>query len=411
MKSHYSNFWRLAPCLFAIIVDYMGLGLVYPVVTAMFTEVPDTVFPAITSVRSSDFYMGLAFVLYPLFMFFGASFLGDLSDSYGRKKVLLLTMVGIFISFILMSFGIYLHAISVFLIGRALSGLMAGSQPLCMAAIADLSTPATKAWNMSLVTLTNCVGLIFGPFVGGIFTSNYFLKVVGFSFPFLFAAFCALIGFFLLLLGFQETFVVTKKKSLSFSRPITIFIEAFKNKKILFLSAVVLLQMFGFMIFYQTVGVYLRELFHYSSSKLGFYYGYMGIFFALGVLVVIPYVLKRFKIEKIAAWGFFCSGLFALLSVAYQNEFYLWLTTIFFAIGNATGFTAIATIFSNSVSEKHQGWAMGVLAATLAISYVLSGFSTNLLPYFGSIGVIAIGGVAAIISGLIMYFPEFGFKK
>src|ERR1700722_15511930 len=198
MKSHYLNFWRIAPCLFAIIVDYMGLGLVYPIVTAMFTEVPDTVFPHIQSLASRDFYMGLAYVLYPLFMFFGASFLGDLSDIYGRKKVLILTMVGIFVSFLLMSGGLVAHSIFLFLFGRALSGLMAGSQPLCMAAIADLSTPATKAWNMSLVTLTNCVGLVIGPFLGGVFTEGYFLKVVGFPFPFLMAAVIALIGLFLL---------------------------------------------------------------------------------------------------------------------------------------------------------------------------------------------------------------------
>jgi DHA1 family tetracycline resistance protein-like MFS transporter len=85
MSRTYVNFWRLAPCLFAIIVDYMGLGLVYPIVAEMFTEVPDSVFPNVQSATSRDFYMGLAYVLYPLFMFFGASFLGDLSDNFGRK--------------------------------------------------------------------------------------------------------------------------------------------------------------------------------------------------------------------------------------------------------------------------------------------------------------------------------------
>lgn len=404
MKSHYQHFWRIAPCLFAIIVDYMGLGLVYPIVTAMFTEVPNTIFPKIHSLSSQDFYMGLAYVLYPLFMFFGASFLGDLSDIYGRKKVLILTMVGIMISFLLMSGGIIWHSLSLFLVGRAFSGLMAGSQPLCMAAIADLSTAATKAWNMSLVTLTNCVGLIIGPFIGGVFTEGYFLKVVGFPFPFLIAALMALVGLFLLVFLFKETFIPKKGKKVLLSRPITIFVEAFKEKKILFLSWIIFLQMLGFMLYYQTIGVYFRELFHYSSSTLGFFYGYMGVFFALGVLVVIPFVLKRWGVESIATWGFFVCGLFALLSVFYPNQTYLWLTVIPFAIGNAVGFTAFATIFSNSASAENQGWVMGVLASTAALSYIVAGFSTNLLPYFGSRGVIGLGGVSGVVSGLLLLF-------
>lgn len=411
MRTRTLKFWKIAPCLFAIIVDYMGLGLVYPVVTALFTDVPDTVFPKIQSLSARDFYLGLSYLLYPLFMFFGASLLGDFSDNYGRKKVLIFAMGGILVSFLLMSFGISTHAIWLFLVGRALSGLMAGSQPLCMAAIADLSTPATKAKNMSLVTLTNCIGLIFGPFIAGVFTNSYFLKIMGFSFPFLIAALFALIGLLLLVFLFEETFKVETKKRLHPARPITIFIDAFKSHKVLLLVVAVFLQMLGFMLYYQTIGVYLRETLQYTSSKLGFFYGFMGVFFAIGVLVVIPYVLKRWKIESIAMWGFFVCGLSALISIFYKNEIYLWITVIPFAAANATGFTAIATLFSHSTNKKNQGWIMGVLAATVALSYVVSGFSTNLLPYLSSAPIIAIGGVCGMLSGILLFYYRSRYQK
>lgn len=404
MTRHYTNFWKIAPCLFAIIVDYMGLGLVYPVVTAIFTQATDTVFPHIQSLSGRDFYMGLAYVLYPLFMFFGASFLGDLSDIFGRKKVLLLSVGGIFISFLLMTWGVAVHSIALFLIGRACSGLMAGSQPLCMAAIADLSTPSTKAWNMSLVTLTNCIGLIFGPFIGGVFTANYFLKIAGFPLPFIIAAVVSLIGFLLLYFLFEETFKVKKDKKLVPTKLFTLFATAFHNKKVRFLVLVIFLQMLGFMLYYQTIGVYLREVFHYSSSTLGYFYGYMGIFCALSVLVIVPYALKRWKIEWIAAWGFFLCGLSAFISVFYKSDFYAWTTVIPFAAANALGFTAFATLFSNSADKNSQGWIMGILGATVALSYVISGFSTNLLPLLSSTGVIALGGIFGIISGLLLYY-------
>lgn len=368
----------------------------------MFTQVPETVFPHIESQSARDFYLGLSYLLYPLFMFFGASFLGDLSDIYGRKKVLLSSMAGIFLSFILMSWGIASHSLFLFLFGRAFSGLMAGSQPLCMAAIADLSTPDNKAWNMSLVTLTNCIGLIFGPFVGGVFTETYFLKIFGYPFPFLLAAIFAVIGFFLILGLFQETFMPNISKKVKISRPVTIFCDALSNNYVHALVWVVLFQMMALMIYYQTIGVYLREFFNYSSANLGFFYGFMGIFFALGILIVVPFALKRWRVEAIAAYGFLFMGIFALASVFYKNEIYIWVDVIPFAAIHAMGFTGIAAVFSNCADEKNQGWVMGVLAATCAIAYVLAGLSTNLLPYLGIRGVIALGGIFGIFSGLLM---------
>lgn len=397
------NFKRIAPCLFSIIVDYAGLGLVYPIVTAMFTEVPETIFPSVATAAARDFYMGLAYLLYPLFMFFGAAILGDLSDKYGRKRVLLLAMAGICVSFLLMSYGIHMHSLSLFLFGRACSGLMAGSQPLCMAAIADLSTAENKAWNMRLVTLTNCVGLVFGPFVAGVFTQSFFLRIVGFPFPFMIAALLAVIGFALILFLFQETFKAHVEKEVSFTRPITIFIDAFKDKKVRLLCLIVFFQLLGLMLYYQTVGIYFRELWHYSSSLLGFFYGFMGIFFALGVLIVIPFVLKRWKNEKIASYGFLIMGICALASIFYRNEAYLWADVIPFAAAHATGFTALAALFSNSADRKNQGWIMGVCAATIAVAYVVAGFSTNLLPLLGSRGLIALGGISGILSSVLMF--------
>jgi hypothetical protein len=120
-------------------------------------------------------------------------------------------------------------------------------------------------------------------------------------------------------------------------------------------------------------------------------------------VVVVPFTLKRWKIETIASYGFLLCGLAAFISVFYKNELYAWLTVIPFAISNAFGFTAFATVFSNCGDKNNQGWAMGILAATVALAYVVSGFSTNLLPFLGGAGVIEAGGICGIISGFVMF--------
>jgi DHA1 family tetracycline resistance protein-like MFS transporter len=293
------TFSRIAPCLFSIIVDYMGFGLVYPLVTAMFTpSARNGVSPHRIDLRSGFLFKFVLFAL-PLVHVFRCLIPWRYVRHLWPQKSASSFDGWYLAELLLMAYGIYVHSIGLFLVGRGASGLMAGSQPLCMAAIADLSTAENKARNMSLVTLTNCIGLVLGPFIGGVFTEAYFLQWAGFSFPFFLAAAFALVGLGLIYFLFQETFIPNREKTVKFTRPLTIFFDAFKHHHISLLVSVVFSQLLGLMIYYQIMGIYLRDLFHYSSAQLGYFYAFVGLFFALGILIVLPRALKRWQLEEI----------------------------------------------------------------------------------------------------------------
>lgn len=402
MDSRWSHFWRVAPALMAIIVDYMGYGLVYPLVTAMFTSVGGVVFPHIDSIHLRDLYLSLAYLLYPLGMFLGASVLGDLSDMWGRKKVILVALAGIFISFLLMSTGIIIKSIFVFLAGRLLSGLMAGSQPLAQAAIADISTPKTKAWNMALVTLVNCIGIILGPMIAGIFSETWFLTDVGYSPPFLVAAFLALIAFAWVYLKFKETYVVSGKKKIDWTRPVRIFIEAAQHKQVRLLLLITLLFQTAVGIYFQTLGIYFSSYFHYSSSLLGFFYAFLGASFVFSNLWVYPFALKHMKLEPIVIYGFLVLGVIESIVGFVTIDWVIWALVFVMACANIAAWTALITVVSNAVDATRQGWVMGVFSAMVAVGFIIAGLTSNVLPWIGSSGVIFAGGIIALLSCLFM---------
>lgn len=404
MKLLFTNFWRIAPCLLAIIVDYMGIGLVYPLVAAMFDASQTEVFPNLGSIHLRNFYMGLAFLLYPFGMFFGASFLGDLSDLWGRKKVILLSVGGIAISFLIMGGSIAYRTIFGFLVGRLFSGFMAGSQPLCQAAIADISTKESKPWNMALITLTNCFGLVFGPLIAAIFSTKWFIQSVGFSLPFFVAGLLAICTFLWISLRFKETYrIAAEKKRLSWIRPARIFFEAFKNEKVRLLALVMLFFQLGVALFYQTSAIYLAEKLHYASSTIGYYYGFMGLCFAASTLWVYPYALKHLSLINMSLMGLIIMGLFEMMLPLFAASVPFWLETIGIAIFNVLAWTPLLSIFSNSVDETKQGWVMGIMASAVAIGFIVSGLSTNLLALIGSGSILFIGGVFSILSAYILY--------
>lgn len=401
MKEQYHHFPRVAPCLLAIVVDYMGFGLVYPLITIMFSE--GGTFGAYEGSALKEFLQGLAYLLHPLTMFFGACILGDLSDKYGRKSILLLALFGLFLSFLLMSGGIWSKSITLFLIGRACSGLFSGSQPLAQAAVADISTPETKKWNMSLITLANNVGLIFGPLVAGFFTETWFVEMAGFAVPFLFSALMALVTIIWLAKSFEETFVSRPEKHIGWLRPIHIFVEGFKDFHIRPLVLILLLFQVSVALFYQMIAIYLSKTYGYSSSLLGYFYGYVGFFFLIGITIVYPFFLKRHAIGRLIWMGLLGMGLSIILVGLIPMQFFIWLFAALFAVTNVFAWTSFLAYYSNQVSPQRQGWAMGIFAGVVAFSFMLTGWGTNLLPWVSGRAQVTIGGLISILAGFYFF--------
>lgn len=392
----------MAPCLFAVMIDAMGFGLVYPMMTAILTDPSHPIISAGTSIHLRHFFLGLGFLLYPLGMFFGASFLGDLSDVWGRKKVLILCMSGIFLSFLSMGIGTEILSLFILLFGRLLSGLMAGSQPIAQAGIADLSTQETKARNMSLMTLALSIGNALGPLLGGFFSDSAISPAFTYATPFYLSAILALVCVIWIATRFKETFVGTSTKKINFLRPIHIFIEAFQHKSVRFLSVSFLIMQIGFSLYFQLMPVLLHDRWHYASWQLGTFNGVIGLSFAAALLFVIRWALNIWKIEQITVTTLFLTGLSQIASALLQIEFLQWVFAVPVALFDCLAYTGMLTAFSKAVDAKSQGWVMGISGSVMALSWAFTGFSTNLISILGLPTLLFIGGCFVFMSGFLM---------
>lgn len=389
------SFKEVAPCLFAIFVDILGFGLVAPLLVSLFTSPESNIF-GISSPSTGYLYLGITLALYPLLMFFGTSFIGDLSDVIGRKKTLLLSMVGITFSFVLMSIGILIASLSVFLIGRGLSGLVSASQSVALAAISDLSTKENKPIHLSYVALVQCVGFVVGPLMGGVLSGSTFYA------PFLWAACLAFIGFLWIACFFKETFLKGNHKRISFIRFLKVFVEAYQNKRIRDLGVIFLLMQIGIGLYLPIVLVLLTTSFNYTPFLLGIFNGYMGVGFALGLLLVLPRMLKRFKIEQIVYLSLFTAFVAQVLSSVLDVQILIWFFALFLGISAQIAFSGMFTSFSNATDERSQGWVMGISVAIMAIAWAIAGFSAQLVPILGSHILMLVGGLLLAASGFLM---------
>lgn len=388
------SFKEIAPCLFAIFVDILGFGLVAPLVVAFFTMPQYNLFQLATA-WERYLCLGVTLALYPLLMFFGTAFIGDLSDIIGRKKTLSLSMAGMALSFLMMGFGIWQASLTWFLLGRGLSGLVSASQSVALAAVSDLSTPENKAVHLSYIALVQCIGFIVGPLIGGV------LSAVRWDTPFWGAAGFALLALFWILWEFEET-AVKSEGQIQISRIWTVFADAYKDRRILSLSIVFLLMEIGVALYLPIMLILFTTQWGYSSVELGLFNGFLGVGFALGLVLVLPRLVKRFTIEQGVFFSLIIVTLAQLFSSITHVAWILWALAFVYAIAVEIAFSGMFTAFSNAASADSQGWVMGIAVAVMAIAWAVAGGITMSVPVIGVYKSIFFGAILLGISAVWM---------
>ncbi|WP_175166262.1 MFS transporter [Paraburkholderia fynbosensis] len=396
------NLKLLGPCLLAIAIDAMGFGLVYPMMSAIFSDPSAGILPADTSVELRNFYLGLGYGIYPLCMFFGSSLMGELSDGYGRRKILLLCVSGLAVSYLLMALGALWPSVWLLLIGRGLSGLMAGCQGIAQAAITDMSTPENKAYNMSIMSLAFSAGVIVGPVLGGVTSDHTVSPVFNYGTPFLLVGTLSVICAIWTATSYRDTALPSGQARVDLMLPLRIIYQAAMHKSVAFLSIVFFLMQVGYGLYLQTIMLLLQTKFHYTSSQLGLFSGLIGVCFVFGLMVIVRLMLRVWSVVDIAKTGLLVAGVCQILSALFPHEIVLWCLATLVGCFDMVAYTTMYTAFSDAVKVERQGWALGVAGSVMAVAWVVTGFLTNLLPVFGEIGLLLIGGFSFLLSFLMM---------
>jgi predicted MFS family arabinose efflux permease len=240
------------------------------------------------------------------------------------------------------------------------------------------------------------MGFVVGPLMGGL------LSDLSMQMPFIGSAIAAMIAFVWILAGFEETFVKTVKKKIDFSRLVTVFAEAYHNRQIRMLSIIFLLMQLGVSFYLPITLIILTTQFNYTPFQLGLFNGYLGIGFALGLILFLPKMLKRYRIEKIVAICLLLTFFSLLLSSVLLHEWALWVFALPCSITLQTAFSGMFTSYSNAADETSQGWVMGISVAVMAIAWAIGGFCTQLSLTIGPHTLIFIGAILLAVSTIGM---------
>jgi DHA1 family tetracycline resistance protein-like MFS transporter len=405
-KQKSSALTNAIPLFLVLFIDGMGLGLLFPILNSIVIDPHASFLPISYSTDLRNFIYSLIVGIFMLSWFFGAAMLGDLSDQVGRKKSLLICLVGACFGYVISAIAVIIHSIVLLIIGRMVAGFTAGSQPIAQAAIVDMSPEQHKARNIALILLAVCLGFIFGPMLGGILSDTNLVSWFNFATPLYFASFISLLNALLLLIFFHETFFHTGKIKIKWYHAIEIFTSAFKNKNIRFLSLILFVMIVGWSNYFTFSSMYLLIKYQFSPLDISLFMAVLGFGFSIGTGLLVDYLTKRYSLKKIVVFGLLIASLFVLISIIANKAIYVVLCAMPIGAAIAVAYSTMISIFSNQVGPDEQGWIMGVTGSIMALCFGITSLVSGLIADISITIPLVIAVLGLMLSSILMWLSK-----
>jgi len=354
---------------FTLLLDVIGLGLIIPVFPQLIAELVGG------NMSTASQWSGLLTFAYAITQFVFAPIIGNLSDKYGRRPVLLLSLFGFGIDYIFLSLA---PTIWWLFIGRIIAGVFGASFTTATAYIADISTPETRSKNFGMVGAAFGLGFIIGPGLGGL------LGEFGPRVPFIAAGVLTFVnmiyGYFVL----PESLSKEHRRPFEWKRanPMGSLMQLKKYKGVGGLIVAFFLLYIGGHAAQSTWTFINIEKFHWSNSLMGLSLTFIGILIALVQGGLIRYTTPKFGEEKSIYIGL---GLYAfgLLLFSFASEG--WMMFVFlvpYCLGGIAG-PALQSIISGNVPKNEQGELQGALTSVMSVTSIIGPLlMTNLFAWY-----------------------------
>jgi len=401
--THSKSLLANAPLFIVIFIDSMGIGLLFPILNSIIVDPASVFLPHSVSLSHRDYLYGVIVSVYMLCWFFGAAILGDLSDKVGRKKALTICLFGSFFGYLLSGIAIFMHSLTVLVIGRIIAGFTAGSQPIAQAAIIDISSDEQKARNIGFILLWISLGFVFGPIFGGVLSDSQLISWFNFTTPMYFAAIISLLNALLLIFFFQETYKVTGKFRIRFHQAINIFVSAFKSNRIRYLSIVFLVMILGWSDYYTFISMFLVRQYGATPLSVALFMAVMGCGFSVGCGILVDYFTKRYPLKILIIFGVILASVATFITFLCHEEWMAWVLTFFIALFIAVAYSVMLTVFSNQVDQTEQGWVMGVTGSIVALAFGINSLLTGAIAEHLVLPLL-ISAIGMGVAGILMMF-------
>ena len=392
--------------LVTILLDMIGVGIIVPVLPELLEDLTGG------SVANAAVIGGYLVFTYAFMQFVFSPVLGNLSDRFGRRPILLCSLLGLTFDYLMMSIA---PVVWYLFIGRVIAGIAGAALATATAYMADITPPHKRTHRFGLIGAAFGLGFIIGPVIGGE------LGEFGPRVPFYAAAALAFANFLFGLLVLPESLPKPMRRKFDIRRanPFGAVVALRKYPAVIWLLVVLFFLQLATQALPQVFPYFTVEVFNFTSSSIGRTLGAFGIGFAFSQAVLAAPLSKGIGEPAVGIVGLLAAAT-AFAGIAFSADVYQ--LYLFIALGTVSGLAppAINGVLSRQVPDNSQGELQGAvnaasslativgpLAATQIFSYYTSSSTSG--HYFPGAPFIACG-IAVVIALVVFGMAAFRFE-
>ena len=407
--SHNKALWVI---FFTIFIDMLGIGILIPVFPLLITHGSEfRVTPSGWSQAESFIFAGWLLAIFPIVQFFCTPVLGQLSDKYGRRKLLLISISGTAFSYLLFAYGVLTKNIWLLFFSRMLDGASGGNISIAQAVIGDISAAKDRAKNFGLVGVCIGLGFVLGPFIGGKLSDP--LLVAGFNAatPFWFAGILSFTNLMLVYFYLPETAVLKSILKVNFNKPLHNIFKSFLIPNLRQVIPALFFYNAGFTFFTAFWGIILLNQFDFTQGMVGNYFAYLGVMIILAQGGVVRRLSGKVTDYKVLYFSFALTAacLFAYYLIP-SHAAHIWIYCIppFLAIATALSKAFSSALIARTTDPAVLGEAMGVNSSANALAQAIPSLLSGYIAAHQARLTVLLGALLVILAGIyfICYYRE-----
>ena len=369
---------RLFAIILVVFIDLLGFSLILPLLPYY-----------AKTFEANQTTTGILIASYAAMQLIGAPILGRLSDRFGRRPILLLSVFGTFLGFLLLGFA---NALWMLFASRILDGLTGGNLSVAQAYISDVTDEKSRSKGLGMIGAAFGLGFIIGPVTGGL------LSQWGYAVPALAAAAISLINLILIYAWLPESLTAEKRNQMTEKRPaisLNALLVAFKRP---FTGSILITRFFfglAFAIFQTIFSLYALAKFNLTARDTGFVLTYVGVLSVIVQGFLVGRLTNRFREDVLITASVVLMGI-SLLGWALAPSL-LWLYIIMTPTALSGGLlnTLLSSTLTKAVAPREIGGILGLSAAVESSTRIIAPLLGGVL--LQQVGTWAPGAFGAIV--------------
>ena len=382
-----------------LLIDITGWGIIIPVIPKLISELIHG------DISEAAKYGGWLTFAYAITQFVFAPIMGNLSDQYGRRPILLFSLFGFSLDYLLLAFA---PTITWLFVGRIIAGITGASITTAAAYIADVSTPENRAKNFGLIGAAFGLGFIIGPVIGGL------LGQYGSRVPFYAAAILCMLNFLYGYFILPESLAQKNRRKFELKRanPIGAFMNLKKYPSLVGLVIAIFILYVASHAVQGNWSYFTMYKFSWTEKMVGISLGVIGLLVGIVQGVLIRWINPILGNQKSIYIGMALYTLGMFLFASATEGWMMFVFLIPYCLGGIAG-PALQSVVSSQVPANEQGEIQGTLTSLMSASAIIGPplmssvfyyFTHKTAPFQFAGAPFVLGGILMLVSTIIAYF-------